>query len=213
LTLQRQECGHTCSCQYMSSLLCDWEIENAILSNELIIKPFDKTLISSNSIDLRLGDQFLTYIKSDKTIDPYNAETIGNDVKTTWNAKTFTIYPGDFVLARTLEYIKLPDFYAARVEGKSSLARIGLTIHQTGGWIDSGFSGTITLEISNVNVRPILLHAGMPICQLAIFLTNPPRIPYDKKVGAKYNGQVEPTTSKYYQNTYNKKEKQWRQNL
>lgn len=188
----------------MSSLLCDWEIENAIESKELIINPFDKSLISSNSIDLRLGDQFITYLKSNEIIDPHDAESIGKDVKTTWNAKTLVIQPGDFILARTLEYIKLPSFYAARVEGKSSLARIGLTIHQTGGWIDSGFSGTITLEISNVNVRPIKLYAEMPICQLAIFLTNQPRIPYDKKVSAKYNGQIEPTTSKYYDNKVGK---------
>ena len=185
----------------MSSLLCDWEIENAIKDKELIIKPFDVSLISSNSIDLRLGDQFLTYLSSDAVIDPYDADTIGQDVKTTWHAKTFIIYPGDFVLARTLEWVELPVFYAARVEGKSSLARIGLTIHQTGGWIDSGFHGTITLEISNVNRKPILLHVGMPICQLAIFLTNPPRVPYNKKIGAKYNDQVEPTTSKYFKNT------------
>jgi dCTP deaminase len=184
----------------MSSLLCDWEIENAIESKELIINPFDKSFISSNSIDLRLGNQFITYLKSNEVIDPHDAGSIGKDVKTIWNAKTLVIQPGDFLLARTLEYIKLPAFYAARVEGKSSLARIGLTIHQTGGWIDSGFRGTITLEISNVNVRPIKLYSGMPICQLAIFLTNQPRVTYDKKIGAKYNDQIEPTTSKYYEN-------------
>jgi len=184
------------------SLLCDWEIKNAVDSGELVIKPFDATLISSNSVDLRLGDQFLTYLKSDVVIDPYDCETVGKDIRTTWNAKTFIINPGDFILARTLEYIKLPDFYAARVEGKSSLARIGLTIHQTGGWIDSGFGGTVTLEISNVNVRPIRLYAEMLICQLAIFLTNPPHTPYDKKSNAKYNEQVEPTMSRYFMNKF-----------
>lgn len=184
----------------MSSLLCDWEIENAVTSGELVIDPFDRNLISSNSIDLRLGDHFLTYLKSDNVIDPYDAITIKQDIKEAWYAKTFIIYPGDFILARTLETVKLPDFYAARVEGKSSLARIGLTIHQTGGWIDSGFYGTVTLEISNVNVKPIRLYAGMPICQLAVFLTNPPRVPYNKKIDAKYNGQVDPTTSKYFEN-------------
>lgn len=190
----------------MSSLLCDWEIENAIESKELVIHPFDKSLISSNSIDLRLGDQFITYLKSNEVIDPHDAVSIGKDVKTTWNAKTLIINPGDFILARTLEYVKLPAFFAARVEGKSSLARIGLTIHQTGGWIDSGFRGTITLEISNVNVRPIKLYAGMPICQLAIFLTNKPCVTYDKKVNAKYNDQIEPTTSKYYENKVSKQD-------
>jgi dCTP deaminase len=184
----------------MSSFLCDWEIENAIDKNEIIIKPCDKSLISSNSIDMRLGDRFITYLKSDSVIDPYDAYSIGKDIKETFDAKTFIINPGDFVLARTLEYIKLPEFYAARVEGKSSLARIGLTIHQTGGWIDSGFGGTITLEIGNVNVRPIKLYCGMAICQLAIFLTTPPHVTYDKKVNAKYNNQVEPTISKYFEN-------------
>jgi dCTP deaminase len=184
----------------MSLLLCDWEIENAIKDKEIHIDPYDPSFISSNSIDMRLGDRFITYMKSDKIIDPYDCESIGKDIKDTWNAKTFIIQPGDFVLARTLEVIQLPDFYAARVEGKSSLARIGLTIHQTGGWIDSGFKGSITLEISTVNVRPILLHSGMPICQLAIFMTNPPRVPYDKKPGAKYNGQIDPTLSRYFEN-------------
>lgn len=184
----------------MSFLLCDWEIENAIKDNELIIKPYDKSLVSSNSIDLRLGDRFITYMSSNNIIDPYDAYTIDQDVKQTWDAKTLVVNPGDFLLARTLEEIKLPSFYAARVEGKSSLARLGLTIHQTGGWIDSGFCGTITLEISNVNKRPIKIYAGMPICQLAIFLTNSPRVPYDKKPGAKYNGQIEPTTSKFFRN-------------
>jgi dCTP deaminase len=184
----------------MSAFLCDWEIENAINANEIVIKPYDRSLIGSNSIDLRLGNRFITYFKSDKIIDPYNAESIGSDVKETFDAKTMIINPGDFILARTLEYIKLPSFYAARVEGKSSLARIGLTIHQTGGWIDSGFGGTITLEIGNVNRRPILMHVNMPICQLAIFLTNPPSVPYDKKISAKYNGQIDPTTSRYFEN-------------
>lgn len=182
------------------SLLCDWEIENAIDKKELVIKPYDKSLISSNSIDMRLGDRFITYLASNEPIDPYSCDTIGESIKDTWNAKTLIINPGDFILARTLEYIELPSFYAARVEGKSSLARIGLTIHQTGGWIDSGFCGTITLEISNVNRRPIILHSGMPICQLAIFLTNSPRVPYNKKASAKYNGQIDPTLSKFFMN-------------
>jgi len=184
----------------MSSLLCDWEIENAIKDKEILIDPYDPSLISSNSIDMRLGDRFITYLKSDKPIDPYDGESIGESVRETWNAKTLVIQPGDFILARTLEFIQLPAFYAARVEGKSSLARIGLTIHQTGGWIDSGFKGSITLEISNVNVRPIVLHSGMAICQLAIFMTNPPRVPYDKKPEAKYNGQIDPTLSRYFEN-------------
>lgn len=184
----------------MAGFLCDWEIEEAINDKEIIIKPYDSSLISSNSIDLRLGDKFITYLESDRIIDPYDANTIGCDIKETFDAKTLVLNPGDFVLARTLEYIKLPDFYVARVEGKSSLARIGVTIHQTGGWIDSGFGGTITLEISNVNVRPIRLYVGMPICQIAISLTNPPHTPYDKRKESKYNGQIDPTLSKYFDN-------------
>ena len=184
----------------MSNVLCDWEIENALDKGEIIIKPYDKQLIGSNSIDMRLGDKFLTYMKSDIVIDPYDEHTIGYGVKESFETKTIILNPGEFVLGRTLEYIKLPDFYVARVEGKSSLARIGVTIHQTGGWIDSGFSGTITLEINNVNVRPVKLYANMPICQLAIFLTNPPRVPYNKKQTAKYNEQIEPTMSRFYEN-------------
>lgn len=184
----------------MSNILCDWEIENAIDKGEIFIEPYDKSFIGSNSIDMRLGDHFLTYMKTDCVIDPYNEDSIGVAVKETWDAKDIILKPGEFVLGRTLEYIRLPDFYVARVEGKSSLARIGLTIHQTGGWIDSGFEGTITLEISNVNVRSIKLYSHMPICQLAIFLTNPPRVPYNKKSSAKYNRQVDPTMSRFYEN-------------
>lgn len=183
----------------MTCLLCDWEIESAINKNELGINPYDKCLINPNSIDLRLGDQFVIYSQSDDIIDPYDENSIG------WYAEhihydSLIINPGDFILGRTLERVTLPDFFAARVEGKSSLARLGITIHQTGGWIDSGFDGTITLEISNVNKRPVKLYAGMPICQMAIFLTNKPDLPYNKRSSSKYNGQITPTLSKYWKN-------------
>jgi len=181
--------------------LCDWELEKTIRDGELIIKPFDTSLINPNSIDLRLGDQFLTYLSDDTVVDPFDASTINKSLKETFYAKSIIVYPGDFILARTLEEIKLPDFYVARVEGKSSLARLGITIHQTGGWIDSGFGGTITLEISNVNKRPVKLYVGTPICQMAVFLTNPPHVPYDKRSSSKYNGQIAPTLSKYWGNT------------
>jgi dCTP deaminase len=183
-------------------MLCDWEIENAIKDKELLIDPLDLSLINPNSIDLRLGDHFIKYLDSPngEIIDPYDYATVDKDYSESTFVKTYIVNPGDFVLARTLEKITLPSFYVGRVEGKSSLARLGINVHQTGGFIDSGFSGTITLEISNVNRKPVKLYAGMPFCQLAISLTSQPRVPYNKKAGSKYNGQVGATLSKYYKN-------------
>lgn len=184
----------------MTCLLCDWEIESAVNKKDLGIDPYDKCLINPNSVDLRLGDQFVIYSQSNDIIDPYDGDSIGGYSENKFHCDSLIVNPGDFILGRTLERITLPDFFSARVEGKSSLARLGITIHQTGGWIDSGFDGTITLEISNVNKRPVKLYAGMPICQMAIFLTNKPSLPYNKRVNSKYNGQIFPTVSKYWKN-------------
>ena len=115
-------------------------------------------------------------------------------------AEYIDINPGMFVLAETYEAITLPDNVVATIEGKSSIARLGITLHQTGGWIDAGFSGTITLEICNANQRPVRLHAGMPIGQLVFYTTEKAEKPYGAKGDAKYLNQKNATLSRYHEN-------------
>lgn len=177
-------------------ILTDREIHTKIASNELKIDPFDPTQVQPNSIDVRLGNHFVIYHESTTPINPYDESSIIGDT-TEITSDIIILMPDDFVLARTLEYVQLPDNIVAQLDGKSSVARLGIEVHQTAGWIDSGFYGTITFEIKNVNRRPIKLYAGMPIGQLVFFETRPSEIPYNKRPGAKYNGQVNATVSKY----------------
>jgi len=150
-------------------------------------------------IDIRLGDHFVWYTPSDKVIDPHDRDTIASGVEET-EADDFVIRPGAFVLARTLECIELPDNIVATIEGKSSIARLGLTLHQTGGWIDAGFRGTITLEMCNVNTRPVRVYAGMSIGQLVFYTTERAANPYYSKGDAKYMDQKQATLSRYHVN-------------
>ncbi|OGJ49521.1 dCTP deaminase, partial [Candidatus Peregrinibacteria bacterium RIFOXYB2_FULL_32_7] len=113
------------------------------------------------------------------------------------DGKAIIIQPGEFVLGVTMETLKLPDNLVARCEGRSSLGRIGLIIHSTAGFIDPGFEGTVTLEISNINRMPLALYPGMRIGQLAFeTMTSPAEVPYNKKKCAKYQGQKLPEESK-----------------
>lgn len=180
-------------------ILVDWQIRDRIERGFIKIEPFDPILIQPNSIDIRLGNHFVWYTRGDTVIDPYSSDTVGDgvDEKT---AGSFVIEPGAFVLARTLECIGLPDNIVATIEGKSSIARLGVTLHQTGGWIDAGFRGTITLEMANVNVRPVKVYAGMPIGQLVFYTTERAEFPYDKKADAKYLNQQQATLSRYHEN-------------
>ena len=152
-----------------------------------------------NSLDIRLGSHFVWYKPGDSVIDPYDQETVTSEVGET-HAETFVLQPGQFVLAETLECIGLPDNIVATIEGKSSIARLGVTLHQTGGWIDAGFRGTITLEMANVNSRPVKVYAGMPIGQLVFYSTERAEFPYFKKADAKYLDQRQATLSRYHEN-------------
>ena len=180
-------------------ILVDWQIRDRIGRGFLSIDPFDPSLIQPNSIDIRLGDHFIWYKQGDAVIDPYDSRTIGDGTEEK-TAQEFVIRPGAFVLARTLESIRLPDNIVATIEGKSSIARLGVTLHQTGGWIDAGFRGTITLEMCNVNTRPVKVYAGMPIGQLVFYTTERAEMPYYKKSDAKYLGQKQATLSRYHEN-------------
>ena len=132
-------------------------------------------------------------------IDPYNKDSVSSGIEEV-HADSFILNPGQFVLAETLECIGLPDNVVATIEGKSSIARLGVTLHQTGGWIDAGFRGTITLEMANVNSRPVKVYAGMPIGQLVFYTTERAEKPYDKKGDAKYLDQRQATLSRYHAN-------------
>ncbi|MCU0631834.1 MAG: dCTP deaminase [Methanolinea sp.] len=180
-------------------ILVDWQILDRIQRGFISVEPFDPRLVQPNSLDIRLGNHFVWYEWGDSVIDPYHQETIAaGTVETT--AESIVLAPGQFMLAETHEVIGLPDNIVASIEGKSSIARLGVELHQTGGWIDAGFRGSITLEMCNVNQRPVRMYAGMPIGQLVFYTTEKALFPYNLKKDAKYMDQRQATLSRYHQN-------------
>lgn len=157
-------------------LLCDRTIGELIESGEIGLEPYDRTLLQPASVDIRLDRWFRVFVPG-RPIDPA-AETdmAMHEVE---DGAAFCLMRGGFALASTLERVRLPDGVAARVEGKSSIGRLGIMIHSTAGWIDPGFNGHITLEISNVAPAPVLLYPGMRIGQLAFMpLDRRAQVPY-----------------------------------
>ncbi|MDD1696641.1 MAG: dCTP deaminase [Methanoregula sp.] len=177
-------------------ILVDWQILDRITRGFIKIDPYDPKLVQPNSLDIRLGNHFVWYTSGSEVIDPCNKDSVSSGIEEL-HADSFILTPGQFVLAETLECIRLPDNIVATIEGKSSIARLGVTLHQTGGWIDAGFRGTITLEMANVNSRPVKIYAGMPIGQLVFYSTERAEKPYDKKSDAKYLDQRQATLSRY----------------
>lgn len=183
-------------------VLVDWQIEEKIKYGDIGIEPFNAKLIQPNSLDIRLGNTFAEYMPSENDEEEYLIDTKNKD-----RIAQGTIYhrvndyidvkPHQFLLGETLETVTLPYNIAAQIEGKSSIARLGITLHQTGGWIDAGFSGTITLEIYNANCRTVRLYTGMTIGQLVFYLTAPCRQPYNEKPDAHYQNQKGATFSRY----------------
>lgn len=180
-------------------ILVDWQIHDRIGRGFLGVEPFDPAMVQPNSLDIRLGDHFVWYEPGDEIIDPHDRESIACRVGES-HCDSIDVPPGMFLLAETMERIALPDNIVATIEGKSSIARLGIALHQTGGWIDAGFRGTITLEISNANRRPVRLYAGMPIGQLVFYTTERAERPYPVKGDAKYLDQRQATLSRYHQN-------------
>lgn len=163
------------------------------------VEPFDESLVQPSSLDVRLGEGLRVLVAGEEPIDPM--ERIDYSVPISFQlGATFILHPGDFVLAQTMERIHLPDEVAAKVEGKSSLGRLGLLLHATAGFIDPGFEGTITLELSLTSPRALVLRPGMKIGQLCFFqLTSPAVKPYGSVgLGSKYQGQDGPTPSRYF---------------
>lgn len=185
-------------------ILSDRDIKNKLLSGEVVVtSPENDHLkhVHASSMDLRLGRFFKVYDHASQAIlDPMNPETLKNCTKLveiTEPNKPFIVQPHEFVLGVTLETIKLPDDLVARVEGRSSLGRLGIIVHSTAGYVDPGFEGTITLEITNINRMPVALYPGMRICQLAFqTMTSVADMPYHKKPNSKYQGQMLPEESR-----------------
>ena len=184
-------------------LLSDRDIRAQIESKRVGVEPFAESMIQPSSVDVRL-DKFFRVFENHKyeVIDPsleqpeLTREIIAED------GEAFILHPGEFVLASTYEVITLPDDIAGRLEGKSSLGRLGLLTHSTAGFIDPGFSGHITLELSNVANLPVKLYPGMKIGQLCLIkLSSPAEHPYGSaQYLNRYQGQRGPTASRSYMN-------------
>ena len=184
-------------------LLSDADLRKELESGRLVLDPWDPAMLQPSSIDVRLDRYFRVFQNSRYThIDPRKQQ---DELTTPVEAdgdEPFVLHPGEFVLGSTFEAISLPDDLAGRLEGKSSLGRLGLLTHSTAGFIDPGFSGHITLELSNVANLPITLWPGMKIGQLCLFrLTSAAEHPYGSAVyGSRYQDQRGPTPSRSFRN-------------
>ncbi len=183
-------------------LLSDRDIKAEIDSERVRLDPYDPGMIQPSSIDVRL-DKFFRLFDNHKypVIDPAQDQPELTRLVEVEPDDGFVLHPGEFVLGSTLETVTLPDDLAARVEGKSSLGRLGLMTHATAGFVDPGFSGHVTLELSNVATLPIILWPGMKVGQLCFFrLSSPAENPYGSaKYGSHYQGQRGPTASRSFQ--------------
>ncbi|HLT96848.1 MAG TPA: dCTP deaminase [Acidimicrobiia bacterium] len=184
-------------------IFSDRDLRALIEEGRLAIEPFDPKAVQPSSIDLRVGDQFRVFANNRYPyIDVRQPMEDLTELVTASEDEPFILHPGEFVLAATLERVSLPDDVVGRLEGKSSLGRLGLLIHSTAGFVDAGFEGYLTLELSNVANLPITIYPGMKIGQISLFkMTSPAENPYGSGVlGSKYRGQVGPTPSRYFEN-------------
>jgi dCTP deaminase len=184
-------------------LLSDRDIKAEIASERVAVEPFSEAMIQPSSIDVRL-DRWFRVFENHKYpyIDPRMEQPELTRLIEPEGQEPFVLHPGEFVLGSTYEVVTLPDDIAGRLEGKSSLGRLGLLTHSTAGFIDPGFSGHVTLELSNVANLPIVLYPGMKIGQLCLFrLSSPAEHPYgSEKYGSRYQGQRGPTPSRSFAN-------------
>jgi len=184
-------------------LLSDRDIIAAVESGRLVVDPWDAELLQPSSVDVRLDRYFRVFNNTQYThIDPGLQQDELTSLIEPKGDDPFVLHPGEFVLGSTLEVVTLPDDLAGRLEGKSSLGRLGLLTHSTAGFIDPGFTGHVTLELSNVANLPIMLWPGMKIGQLCLFrLSSAARNPYGSAAaGSRYQGQRGPTPSRSYLN-------------
>jgi dCTP deaminase len=184
-------------------ILSDVDLEKELANGRLVIDPLGPNAVQPSSVDLRVGDQFRVFNNSRYPfIDVRQPMEDLTELVTTEGDGPFILHPGEFVLGTTIERVELPDDLVARLEGKSSLGRLGLLIHSTAGFIDAGYRGHLTLELSNVANLPITLYPGMKIGQISLFqLSTPARSPYGtERLRSKYLDQVGPTASRYWEN-------------
>jgi deoxycytidine triphosphate deaminase len=184
-------------------VLSDRTIRQEIEAGRLVFDPYEPALVQPSSVDVRVDNRFRVF---------HNARYPFIDVRQPMEDLTelvevngdepFILHPGEFVLGQTLERVRLPDDLVARLEGKSSLGRLGLLIHSTAGFVDAGFEGNLTLELSNVANLPITIYYRMPIGQISFMrMDRPVESPYGSdSTGSKYQGQAEPTPSRFYLN-------------
>jgi len=183
------------------TVLSDRDIRAAIESGEVVIRPYDPADLQPSSVDLHLDRRFRVFRNNRYPfIDVRKPQPDLTELVTIENDDPFILHPGEFVLGQTLEWTELPVDLVARLEGKSSLGRLGLLIHSTAGYVDPGWKGNLTLELSNVANLPIALYFGMKIGQISFFrMSSPVERPYgSKELGSKYQGQSEPTASAFH---------------
>ena len=182
------------------SVLSDGTITRLVQEGRIRVDPWDPGLVQPASVDLRLGDSFRVFHNHRATaIDLRQPPENLTEEVVVPEGESFVIHPGEFCLGRTLEWVELPDDIVARIEGKSSLGRLGLIVHATAGFCDPGWKGTLTLELNNLTRVPIILHPGLEIAQLSfMMLDRPARRPYGSaELGSHYQGQRAATASRY----------------
>jgi len=182
-------------------ILSDRDIRSAIETGRIVIEPFSPDAVQPSSVDLHLDRRFRVFRNSRYPfIDVRQDQPDLTELVEIEEEQPFILHPGEFVLGSTLERVSLPDDLVARLEGKSSLGRLGLLIHSTAGYVDPGWDGNLTLELSNVANLPITLYYGMKIGQISFQqMSSPVDVAYgDERIGSKYRGQRDPTASLYH---------------
>ena len=184
-------------------VLSDGTIRAEIEAGRIVVDPFDAAMVQPSSVDVRVDRRFRVFHNARYPFidvrQPMDDLTEAVEIS---DAEPFILHPGEFVLGQTLERVRLPNDIVARLEGKSSLGRLGLLIHSTAGFVDAGFEGNLTLELSNVANLPVTIYYGMPIGQISFMrMDSPVERPYGTRdAGSKYQGQAEPTPSRFYLN-------------
>jgi dCTP deaminase len=183
-----------------AAVLSDGTIQRLVDEGRIRIEPWDPSLVQPASVDLRLGDSFRVFHNHRASVIDLRRppENLTEEVIVPAE-ESFVIHPGEFCLGRTLEWVELPDDIVARIEGKSSLGRLGLIVHATAGFCDPGWKGTLTLELNNLTRIPIKLYPGLPIAQLSFMALDRPALrPYGSAdLGSHYQGQIAATESRF----------------
>jgi dCTP deaminase len=184
-------------------ILSDRDIRAELDAGRLVIDPLDREAVQPSSIDLRVDGSFRVFANHRySAIDTRNPQPDLTELVKVGDHEPFMLHPDEFVLGATYERVALPDDLVARLEGKSSLGRLGLLVHATAGFVDAGWDGWLTLELSNVATLPIMIYPRMKIGQLALFrLSSPAERPYGStELRSKYQHQRGPTASRFYEN-------------